>query len=265
MIARKQWLEQKIKSIETQLITFPEGKLYCTRNGNRTKWYHRKEHKSTYLPKKERKLAEQLAMKEYFLCLLDDMRDEKKAIEFYLQYCETKVNCAERFAKEKTGFRELLVSYPDFDSNLLELSSDSIDREIQQWLNTPYRKNPYFPEQLTHKTLSDYYVRSKSEAMIDTALHLKQIPFRYECELMLGECIVSPDFTIKHPKTGQIYYWEHFGRMDDPAYYHKPFHKLQLYTMHEIVPSIQLITTYETKKHPLSIEEVDDIIRKNFC
>ena len=189
MIARKQWLEQKIKSIETQLITFPEGKLYCTRNGNRTKWYHRKEHKSTYLPKKERKLAEQLAMKEYFLCLLDDMRDEKKAIEFYLQYCETKVNCAERFAKEKTGFRELLVSYPDFDSNLLELSSDSIDREIQQWLNTPYRKNPYFPEQLTHKTLSDYYVRSKSEAMIDTALHLKQIPFRYECELMLGNVL----------------------------------------------------------------------------
>ena len=96
-------------------------------------------------------------------------------------------------------------------------------------------------------------------------LYTNKVPFRYECALQLGETIIYPDFTIKHPKTGQIYYWEHFGRMDDPAYYHKPFHKLQLYTMHEIVPSIQLITTYETKKHPLSIEEVDDIIRKNFC
>lgn len=265
MLARRQWLEEKIKSIETQLTTFPKGKISCTRNGNYTKWYQSDGHTSTYLPKKERKLAEQLAMKGYLSLLLEDLRNEKKAIDLYVQQYDSHVGQAERFLQENADFRELLSTYSYYDLKTSLQTSKSLEQDIQEWVNTPYQKNPYFPEQLTHKTLSDYCVRSKSEAIIDMALRLKQIPFRYECELTLGETIVYPDFTVKHPKTGQIYYWEHFGRMDDSAYYHKAYHKLQLYTMYEIVPSIQLITTYETKKHPLSVETVDDIINKYFC
>lgn len=36
--------------------------------------------------------------------------------------------------------------------------------------------------------------------------------FRYECLLKLGDSAYYPDFTIKHPKTGKTYYWEHFGQ-----------------------------------------------------
>jgi len=60
--------------------------------------------------------------------------------------------------------------------------------------------------------------RYKSEVFIDMALFTNNIPFRYECALELGHSTLYPDFTIRHPKTGEICYWEHFGLMDDPSY-----------------------------------------------
>ena len=73
-----------------------------------------------------------------------------------------------------------------------------------------------------------------------------------------------PDFTIRHPKTGEIIYWEHFGLMDDPSYYQKTFSKLQLYASYGIIPSINLITTYETQEHPLSADIVEKIVKHYF-
>lgn len=92
-------------------------------------------------------------------------------------------------------------------------------------------------------------------------LHINKIPFRYECSLQLGDVTIFPDFTIRHPKTGEIYYWEHFGLMDNPTYCKNSISKLQLYASQGIVPSIQLITTYETKENPLSAELVGKIIQ----
>ena len=86
------------------------------------------------------------------------------------------------------------------------------------------------------------------------------IPFRYECALHLGNTTLFPDFTIRHPKTGEFFYWEHFGMIDNATYCQNMTSKLQLYTAHGIIPSIQLITTYETKEHPLSAEMVENII-----
>ena len=73
---------------------------------------------------------------------------------------------------------------------------------------------------------------------------MSKIPYRYEEVIQLVEVTISPDFTIKHPVTGQIYYWEHFGKMDDPIYAKNVCDKIQLYISHGIIPSVQLITTY---------------------
>ena len=100
--------------------------------------------------------------------------------------------------------------------------------------------------------------------MIASYLYTKKIPFRYECALRCGETVFYPDFTIRHPKTGQLFYWEHFGLMDDVDYSKKAYSKLQTYTSHGIIPTIQLITTYETKEHPLSIEAVEEIVNYYF-
>ena len=100
--------------------------------------------------------------------------------------------------------------------------------------------------------------------MIDTLLYLNKIPFRYEDALHLGNTTFYPDFTILHPSTGKIYYWEHFGMMDDAAYAKNTCFKLQTYTSHGIIPSINLITTYETKEFPLSSDSIEKIIHHYF-
>ena len=89
---------------------------------------------------------------------------------------------------------------------------------------------------------------------------MNQIPFRYECPLELGNTTLYPDFTIMHPKTGELIYWEHFGMMDDPAYCKNVFSKLNLYVANGIIPNINLITTYETKDFPLDTEQINNMI-----
>lgn len=137
-------------------------------------------------------------------------------------------------------------------------------KEVSDWMNSSYERNPYHPENLIHKSSSGNLVRSKSESIIDMLLYTKRIPFRYECALKLGDVTIFPDFTIRHPQTGNIYYWEHFGLMDNPSYFQKAFSKMQLYTFHGIIPSIQLITTFESAKNPISPDMINKIITHYF-
>lgn len=254
IIAERKRLAEQIQSLESQINTLPKGNLICARNGNRFKWYQSINHSPTYLPKKERRLAEQLAEKKYLSLLLEDLLIEASAIDSYLHIHNSHTyNEAHR-----------LLDMPEYKT-LLSSTFQLPSEEFAAWMTSPYEQNPNHPEQLAHHTLSGHFVRSKSEVLIDMALYMNHIPFRYECALTLGNVTLYPDFTIKHPQTGVIYYWEHFGLMDEPAYSKNTYSKLQLYTSHNIIPSIQLITTYETKNHPLSSETIDHIVKEYFC
>lgn len=204
-----------------------------------------------YLPKSKRSLAEQLARKRYLSSLLADLTKEKEAIQQFLNHYPT------------TRTSELLLTQSPEIRNLLNLhpSPESLPAE---WTTAEYPKNPNHPEHLIHESISGNKVRSKSESIIDSFLFMNQIPYRYECELILGNTVLYPDFTILHPKTGNIYYWEHFGLMNDVAYARNAVSKLQLYISHKIIPSIQLITTYETKEVPLSPSTVESILTQYF-
>ena len=48
--------------------------------------------------------------------------------------------------------------------------------------------------------------------------------------------------------------------MDEKHYYQNAFSKLQLYTSYGFIPTINLITTYETKDSPLSSEMIEKTI-----
>lgn len=156
-----------------------------------------------------------------------------------------------------------LMKHPEYHQ-LLAPFFKPITKELQEWAEAEYVHNEYFMDQLIHKTYSGIMVRSKSEVMIDMLLFRNKIPFRYECALEIGDTLIYPDFTIRHPKSGEIFYWEHFGLMDKPDYCLHTISKLQLYTSHDIIPSINLITTYETQQHPLEIREIENIIQYYF-
>lgn len=251
MCSEKQRLEEQIKLIESQLLQLPDGKLICKRNRRRYKWYCNKDGKQIYIPKKDRKFAECLAAKKYLLRLREDLLHEKNAIEFYIRH--HKEGNADKMLTQMPEYQELLKPYFKVSSKILE-----------EWQNSPYDQSMKYPEQLKHKTASGNIVRSKSEVLIDMALYKYRIPFRYECALAIGDEIFYPDFTILHPVTGKLYYWEHFGKMDNQKYASNAIAKLRFYSEHGIALGDQLIITYETLERPLSLEVVENTIKEYF-
>ena len=89
------------------------------------------------------------------------------------------------------------------------------------------------------------------------ALNQHHIPYRYECELVLGKSTFYPDFTIKHPVTDEILYWEHFGLMEDKLYCQNAYRKLQVYADNGIIPGKNLIVTFETRNNPFSYSDAE--------
>ena len=251
MSSECQRLEGQIKLIESQLKQLPEGKLICKKNDKRYKWYYNKEGKQIYIPKKERKFAEKLAARKYLEHLHEDLLHEKNAIEFYMRH--HKEGNADKMLTQMPEYQELLKPY-------FKVLSD----ELYEWQQSPNNYSKKYPQQLKHKTASGNIVRSKSEVLIDMQLYKHKIPFQYEAPLYLGDEIFYPDFTIRHPHTGKVFYWEHFGKMDNESYAKRTIAKLRFYVDHGIIPGGQLITTYETLERPLSLETVENVIRENF-
>ena len=249
---KNQKLKEEITELQLKLGECPEGNLNCVNNKGYYKWYRHKDNMQLYIPKKQRKLAEQLAVKKYMSALLEDKKREKEATELYLKHCVA-----------NDGLAEKLLSNKEYQ-NLLSNYFRPVDSSLSEWMQAFYETNNKYPEQKILKSCSGHMVRSKSEMMIDSSLYIHKIPFRYEDMLALDDIILYPDFTIRHPKTGEYFYWEHFGLMDDPVYCKNTFSKLQLYTTNNIVPDINLITTYETRERPLSMEKIERIITEYF-
>ena len=92
-------------------------------------------------------------------------------------------------------------------------------------------------------TLSEYFVRSKSEVIIANMLVEEGIEFKYEEPLYASDgTMYLPDFTVT--LRGETYYWEHVGRLDLPDYKAHWEKKKKWYEKH--FPD-KLIITYEGK------------------
>lgn len=241
-------LDEQINSVKSKLSQLPPGKLICCTHNNHTKWYQSDGHNKSYLSKKNQELAGQLTYKKYLFHLLKDLENEKMAFDFYLRHHSTCSN-VEKFLTTPSEYQKLLTPY-----------LEPLSQELSDWMHAPFETNTHHSENLIYKTSSGNTVRSKSEMMIDMSLHTHRIPFRYECALHLNTTTIYPDFTIRHPETGQFYYWEHFGLMDKPSYAENSSAKINIYTSHGIIPGIHLITTYETQEYPLSSEVIEKLI-----
>jgi exodeoxyribonuclease V alpha subunit len=101
----------------------------------------------------------------------------------------------------------------------------------------------WYEEGRIHRTLADYMVQSKSEALIANMLFERDIPFQYDVRLSAPDgTFYRPDFVIQW--RGETWYWEHFGMMHDEKYRNKRETKLAWYQKHGFAD--HLIQTYET-------------------
>ena len=252
MLKEHEQLELSIRHLKERLAHLPAGVLTCCQNGHNYKWYKSDGNKRHYIPKSNRELAEQLALKKYYSCALRDALQEYEALNAYLKRASSSVPRS-----------QALLELPGYQ-DLLSPSLKPKSRELAEWSASPYERNPLNPEHLIVPAISGHMVRSKSEAMIAHCLFMNQIPFRYECALQLGNKTIFPDFTIRHPASGIFYYWEHFGLMNDPSYCQKAAQKIQIYSSNGITPSIELITTFEKPSAPLSTGTITNIVKEYF-
>ncbi len=250
-------LTKELDKVKLLIGKFPEGKLICARNGKNFKWYIKNNGKTLYLPKKEKELAGLLAEKRYYESRIEDMERELRASKAYVRQIEE-----ERKAPEYSD-TDILLSNPGYEE-LLSKQFLPMKKKLQEWMSVDYTRNNYHQEGLIIKGTNGRMLRSKSEAIIDRSLFIAGIPFRYEEKLVLGDKTLYPDFVIRHPVTGEFYYWEHFGMMDDEEYLRHACDKTKIYCKNGIIPSVNLIITYETRKHPLSVYKVEMIIEEYF-
>ena len=160
---RAEQLAAQISSQERILNQFSEGNLFCSRNGKYFKWYRTDDTGQTYIPKDQREQAEQLALKKYHELVLQDMKNEYAACQAYL----------EKY-KEARGHK--LLEKPGYD-DLLRSHFLPLSKELELWASEHYEKNENYLENLIHKCASGILVRSKSEAMIASALLSKENSF----------------------------------------------------------------------------------------
>ena len=110
----------------------------------------------------------------------------------------------------------------------------------------------WYEDEKIISTLSQYFVRSKSEMNIANILALNNIRFEYELPLFAPDgSMFLPDFTIHWQ--GEFYYWEHVGRLDIPEYRDHWSSKKMWYEEH--FPG-KLIVTYETNNQTKEIERI---------
>ena len=249
---RKQEIELEIEKIDQIERKLPKEELHCIKNGNRYKWFVKSSEGLSYLPKDKKDIAEKLALKKYYNTRKNELNKEFLACDTYLR----KVAATE-------GETERILNHPEY-GKLLEKYRLPWSEELRKWQGEKYEKCTKHKETLTVKGTQGKMVRSKSEAIIDKQLYYKRIPFRYEQKLVLNGVVLYPDFVIRHTVTGAFYYWEHFGLMDDEDYRNNACDKIRLYCNSGIIPSINLILTFETAEHPLSGEMVEKIIMEYF-
>ena len=139
-----------------------------------------------------------------------------------------------------------------------------VDVDTTLWEEEEYPSTAEHPEHLIHPGPKGKMYRSKSEASIATVLHRHGIPFRYEWDKDINGVTYHIDFTIRHPKTGQIIYWEHCGGMDKDGYSANVGTKIKDYESAGIFPDRNLILSFESKQFPFEYGMAEEIVERWF-
>lgn len=113
--------------------------------------------------------------------------------------------------------------------------------------------------------MKDRMVRSKSEVIIADCLHYNDLLYEYEpvLELEPGKPL-RPDFKVLDGDTGEVWYWEHCGVMNDPKYVRRWEDKKKFYEKHGIVEGKNLIVTYDDENGGLDSGYIDQLIKDTF-
>lgn len=247
--ARRELIVAELNEIEQTLSKLPEGTA-CVYNCNgRKRIAGHLNGKSHFYNQAELPLVKRLILRRYLEIRRDELYHLKDLLDATSEYEEKWMGESEQYLNEHPDHLDLLAEFFTKKSEPLKV-----------WMNAPDAAAAPFQEERLIQVTSHLFVRSKSEALIVSALYKRSIPFRYEEPLAMGSKIYYPDFTIRDPKTGSTFIYEHFGMMDEPEYAEHAISKLLVYIQNGWIPSLNMIVTFETKDHPLDMLAIENAL-----
>ena len=243
---RMETLKAIIKEKESALAKKPPGFLHISEAKGKSARYYWNKRGSTekYLSIRrpaDNALIHELAQKQYDMAVL---RAGKKEL-----------HCLEQYSKSKQTIsaEEIYMTYGKTRQELITPIKESDEEFKNRWEETPYEPKAFGENSTEYYTNREERVRSKSEILIANMLNQLQIPYRYECPLVIGNVKIYPDFTVLNVRKRETMYLEHLGMMDDPQYYDKAIKRIQLYESNGIYVGDKLILSYETENTPLNL------------
>ena len=245
-------LIKSIEKIEKKYSEIGEkGKLRICQKRAQTDLYFRNDSSErwSYLSKSEINRARALAQKDYYERVLKILKRKLRGLKM-LDGQSTNDALLSLYDKLHPVRKELVnpVILPDeeFVRKWKEEASSTLGFEED--------------DESSFYTDNNERVRSKSEIMIANKFLQRGIPYLYEPSLELGGRMVHPDFKVLNLKTRQSFYFEHFGRMDDPEYSTRAVLKINSYIMNGYLPGQGLLFTMESRAKPMDMRVLDAMI-----
>ena len=250
-------LKDSLSLIEQTLSNSPSGTLQIRRHSGRLNLYvsagSRKDgnFKETYLPVSSPQVR-LLLNARYCRELKPLLEKELKCLQQFLE----RYHPEEKFA--------VIDRYP---SELMPLISPVLPGSSlasERWAEESFVSNDFpFAEDAVYITSLGERVRSKAECIIADILAALGIAYRYECEYTFEGKRYFPDFTIRHPKTGELYYLEYFGMMGSEEYSIKALRKIAAYQ--QTPDAERFIFIFESEAAPMNTQAIRNLFKQYFC
>ena len=259
------WLEKVLRTKQESLENAPPGSVRISRKKRTNQFYLREDKtdlQGKYIPRSQLKLARALCQKVYDQKIVLALQKEITYLQDFLKNYEEK--------NASKAFLDLpVIRYKAADPLTLT------DAEyVEKWLALEYRHKAFNPDTPPLFTENGKRVRSKSEVIIANALTNFNVPYRYEYPVVINRNInrsmkkdlvtFHPDFCCLNVKTRKVYFWEHFGKMDDVEYAKRAVEKIYLYNDHGYEIGKNLIVTMETSSCPMSAALARDTVYTHF-
>lgn len=253
-------LVKLVPKLEKDIAKAPEGTLVTLKARARyPQYYHymegdrEKGKNGRYLPKKEAKLIQRLAQKQYEVEVLECAKKRADAISLFLK--KYRENDAEAIYENLSEERKALVSPVIKTEEMFEY----------EWRESIRANSNDFPKGVEFYTEAGESVRSKSEKILADGFRRRGIPYIYEPELELADgSRMYPDFALLHKRKRKTIYFEHFGIMDYPEYSEKAVKKIAKYEENGYWFGDNFLCTFETSENPLDMRIVEKMLKHYF-
>ena len=237
---------------------YPEGRIHVVQNKGKVQYYVRfspNDKSGTYLSKRQKD-----TIRSYL---------QKKYEEEVLKLLNSEIAILEKFLKKSGEIGHRIQS--SYSENPLEIRNylspiDMYDADVaREWQETPFQCKAVANNVPVFVTRRGEHVRSKSELMIANRLSELNIPYKYECPLILSDGrTIYPDFTVWNAWKRREVYWEHRGMMDNQEYANHTVQRIKDYRREGIYLGENLIVTEETSAIPLDTGDIDSVIHHYF-